>query len=463
MFNLSVHNYRSFQNQTFNFSRINILIGENSGGKSSLLKLLLALKQTLDSPTEVNLKLNGDYTNLGNFEEVVYYNKKNRKISIGFNVGEKYFDYFLDFFSDISHRDANKSRLAGIKRIVNDYKNSVTQVSFDFSSKLNDHSSIKTVFRNDRIGSLEIVQKRFKDENKNFRDLNCDLRFSFKEHSGLIENCFSFKDGFLTLVAAEFKIKCEEQFGDKGSYVYHSIAYLLVFQNYIKDQIDKIRFVNPIGTSPRRFYFQEDKKSTYKLIDIEKFINTLSDNTLSVKQYNERIRLLNSTIKAFGIAEEVSIIKEKQIPVVALKVKTKDFWSNITDVGYGVSLQIPILFQSLLSEHYTKYGQTILIEQPEVHLHPTLQAKFIETLLSIGAKNTYFIETHSEHIVRKLQVLVKNKVFNIKPEDITIHYFKREPRKFKVTEHKIIDGGKLVPAFPSGFYDSSYSLVKELL
>jgi predicted ATPase len=128
-----------------------------------------------------------------------------------------------------------------------------------------------------------------------------------------------------------------------------------------------------------------------------------------------------------------------------------------------VSLQIPILFQALLSEHYTKNGQTILIEQPEVHLHPTLQAKFIETLLSIGSKNTYFIETHSEHIIRKLQVLIKNEEFNIKPDDISIHYFRREPLKFKITEHKISDNGKLTPAFPSGFYDTSYSLVKQLL
>ncbi|MGB1038028.1 MAG: AAA family ATPase, partial [Bacteroidia bacterium] len=57
MFNLNLHNFRSFQNQKFNFSRINIFIGENSGGKSSLLKFLLSLKQTLESPNEFNLKL----------------------------------------------------------------------------------------------------------------------------------------------------------------------------------------------------------------------------------------------------------------------------------------------------------------------------------------------------------------------------------------------------------------------
>ncbi len=312
------------------------------------------------------------------------------------------------------------------------------------------------------MGVLEIVPKKGRDDN-NMRQLISDLKFTFQNQSGIIENCISFKEGFLTLIDAEFKTKCKEQFNQKSDYVFYSIAFLLVYQNYLQGQIDQIRFVNPIGTSPKRFYFQEDRKATYKLSDIEKFINVLSDKTLTERQYNERISLLNKTIKAFGIADEVTIIKDKQLPVLALNVKTKDFWSNITDVGYGVSLQIPILFQALLSENYVKNGQTILIEQPEVHLHPTLQAKFIETLLSIGSKNTYFIETHSEHIIRKLQVLVKNKEFNIKPDDITIHYFKREQLKFKITEHKISNDGKLIPAFPSGFYDTSYSLVKQLL
>ncbi len=172
---------------------------------------------------------------------------------------------------------------------------------------------------------------------------------------------------------------------------------------------------------------------------------------------------MNKTIKEFGIAEEIEVIKDKQLPVLALHVKTKDFWSNITDVGYGVSLQLPILLQAILSEHYTKRGETILIEQPEVHLHPTLQAKFIETLLSMGSKNNYFIETHSEHIIRKLQVLIKNKQYGLKPEDISIQYFKRDPKKFSVSSHSIDSDGKLNPSFPSGFFDTSYSLVKQLL
>ncbi len=349
-----------------------------------------------------------------------------------------------------------------ILKVVDKNLQSKTEIVFEINSKLNDHSTINTLIKNEQIGEIKIIQNKTTTDDS-FRELSCNLEFKFKNFNGTIEKCISFKEGFLTLVGQELKNQCKTLFDENFDEIYYSIVYLLLFQNFIIEEIDKIRFVNPIGTSPKRFYFQEDKKSSYKLIDIEKFINVIGDSTLTDKEYKERINLLNKTIKEFGIAEEIEVIKDKLLPVLALNVKTKGFWSNITDVGYGVSLQIPILFQALMSEKYTKKGQTILIEQPEVHLHPTLQAKFIETLLSIGSKNVYFIETHSEHIIRKLQVLIKEKKFKIKPEDVTIHYFKRDPTKFSVTEHNISENGKLSPAFPQGFFDASYSLVKQLL
>jgi predicted ATPase len=461
MFNLKIHNFRSFQNQSFNFSRINILIGENSGGKSSLLKFLLSLKQTLDSPTEVNLKLKGDFTDLGNYEEAVYQKNKNRKMKIAFSNKDGYFDFFLNLLKAVE-KNQDENTLKSIIKIIEGYDNSRTEINFDINSKLNNHSSLKTVISNEKVGKLFIIQKKPTSE-EGFRELYCDLKFEFKNRSGVIENCIAFKEGFLTLIGQELKSSCKELFDDDYEYVYYSLVYLLLYQNFIIEQIEKIRFVNPIGNSPKRLYFQEDKKASYKLIDIEKFINVIGDPLLTKKEYNERIELLNDIIKEFGIAEEIKLVKDEQLPILALNVKTKNFWSNITDVGYGVSLQIPILFQAMLSENYTRKGQTILIEQPEVHLHPTLQAKFIDTLLSIGEKNTYFIETHSEHIVRKLQVLIKNKSYNLKPEDITIHYFKRSAIKFDISEHKILQDGILSPSFPTGFFDTSYSLVKDLL
>ena len=104
-----------------------------------------------------------------------------------------------------------------------------------------------------------------------------------------------------------------------------------------------------------------------------------------------------------------------------------------------------------------------MIEQPEVHLHPKLHAKLIEALVKLSTNTTYFIETHSEHIIRKLQVLVKDKSNELTEDDVSIHYFVRRKEQSEITQHRINKVGILSPKFPSGFFDNSYLLSKELL
>ena len=112
--------------------------------------------------------------------------------------------------------------------------------------------------------------------------------------------------------------------------------------------------------------------------------------------------------------------------------------SNISDVGYGVSLQLPIILKCYLAEVLPeRRGSIIFIEQPEVHLHPKLHAKLIETLFSLSKHTSYFIETHMQHIIRKMQVLVKEKSNKFSPEDVTIHYMIRNEEDTNVTVHSI--------------------------
>ena len=59
--------------------------------------------------------------------------------------------------------------------------------------------------------------------------------------------------------------------------------------------------------------------------------------------------------------------------------------------------------------------------------------------------------------------MIKEGKHNIKPEDITIHYLRRVNKGSAVTEHFINKKGFLEPKFPSGFFDNSYNLSKELL
>jgi predicted ATPase len=244
--------------------------------------------------------------------------------------------------------------------------------------------------------------------------------------------------------------------------MFHKLAYLLVSQNYIKYVLSKIEYINPLDTKPQRIFFVKDEKKNINIRDLEDVVDFFSGGNKLIKaDLNTELKEL---LKEFGIAEGIEVIKDDRLPVKELKVKIKDLLSNITDVGYGVALQIPVLLKALLAERLNSRKNTVLlIEQPEVHLHPRLHAKFIETLLSLGNNNFYIIETHSEHIVRKLQIIVKEKQFGITSEDVSINYLIRNEKETINTFHKIEESGALNPVFPEGFFDNSYTLARELL
>ncbi|MDD4373120.1 MAG: DUF3696 domain-containing protein [Bacteroidales bacterium] len=471
-YSLTINNYRSFRNLRFDFSRVNILIGENSSGKSSLLKFLLVLKQSIENNKDSNLLLSGEYADVGNYYDMIYFHKEDRKLKFGFKVGRDYYDFYkqIMFFNEslLEEVEVDEDLQKEIEaenqikdRIFKDIDSYETTIQFSITNELDKHKTIETIIENSKLGKVELIIEedylKYKDSLSSNLSPTLTIRYESKIRNESIEfkKIGYEKKAFLSIVEG---YDLNQKALDKNDEdLYYEIAYLLITQNYIEKKINNMEFVNPLFTEPKRIYLMRDTKSFYKKNDIEKFISLINGNKVSpsfLKNFNE-------LIVNFGLADGVDVRNSKNLPVSELKIKIKNLYSNIFDVGYGVSLQLPIIFEALLSEQ--NGGKTLIIEQPEVHLHPKLQAKFIETLLSIGDNNQYIIETHSEHIIRKLQVIIKQKLFSTKPEDVNIFYFGRERTRTELTIHRIEENGKLNPNFPSGFFDSSYLLAKELL
>jgi len=142
---------------------------------------------------------------------------------------------------------------------------------------------------------------------------------------------------------------------------------------------------------------------------------------------------------------------------------------NLANESSGLIQLVPILLSladnSLLS-----------VEQPELHLHPKLQAAFADVLMvaerfnnnkylnkkSIYDKDDFvLIETHSEHIIRKIQVLIaKGKLDR---EKIAVYYFDKTEGTTKVKKMEIEENGFFNEPWPNGFFDDSANLSWELL
>ena len=137
----------------------------------------------------------------------------------------------------------------------------------------------------------------------------------------------------------------------------------------------------------------------------------------------------------------------------------------IHDVGYGVSQVLPILMQLLLSRN-----KLITIEQPELHIHPRLQANLAELFIwsAEHLDNCLIIETHSEHIILRLQKLQREKSRSgtldghQKPlnifEDVNIHVVEKlgDPAHSVCSTLKITSDGEFNGEWPGGFFEERY-------
>ena len=117
-----------------------------------------------------------------------------------------------------------------------------------------------------------------------------------------------------------------------------------------------------------------------------------------------------------------------------------------------------------LSYHYQPH--TICVEEPEVHLHPKYQSLLAEMFVEAYQKyNIHFIiETHSEYLIRKLQVMVADKENTLCPKDVSLNYIEKDENGISTNRKiEILEDGRLGEPFGPGFFDESKTLVMEML
>lgn len=118
---------------------------------------------------------------------------------------------------------------------------------------------------------------------------------------------------------------------------------------------------------------------------------------------------------------------------------------NICDVGYGVSSLLPFLNALVSAAPKTLF----LLQQPEVHLHPSAQAQLVKTIAKSG--HSFIVETHSDHVIDWLRILVKEG--ELGHSDVTLIYFEAVPEDVSASRlHQItLDAHANLAGQPRGY------------
>lgn len=226
---------------------------------------------------------------------------------------------------------------------------------------------------------------------------------------------------------------------------------------------------NRIGQEELALYDENNKFGTngkYVFSYFEQNKSNLIDESLIIKEADSYT--LDSQV-AYWLNYILGInLRINTVKITASQVKvsySSEGLENISpfNLGAGNSYLAKIVIMALSC----KKGNILIIENPEIHLHPKAQAKFGDFIAFISSKNIQIIlETHSEHIINKTRFNIFKK--NLSSADTVIHYkptYKDEFINLYINEngHFIDIKEKKEVEFPLGFFDSTLDELLEMM
>lgn len=376
---LWVRNFKSWPEFSIEFRPITLLYGANSSGKSSILQFLLMLKQTKDSnDNQVAVDFSGPLVDLGSYKDVVYSHDERRPIA--WNLG-----WSLATPLDIADPSQPKTSLVSGQQIEVDVELSMRSRQININSLSYDFGG----------SSFYIYRKAGKPKYQLESSHAGDFRFvrTLGRAWDLPEPTRGYS------------------FPDQAQTYFKNAQFLRIFETHYVEQMDKLFYLGPLRENPRRQYTWSGSNPSDVGPRGERAVEAILAAQARDEWRNVRKK---SHLKSFPeiIAwwlRELGLIASFDVREVSdgsglyrvfVRKTPKSAETLITDVGFGVSQVLPVL--TLL--YYAPIGSTVLIEQPEIHLHPAVQASLADLFISVSKTRglQLIIESHSEHLLSRL-------------------------------------------------------------
>lgn len=270
------------------------------------------------------------------------------------------------------------------------------------------------------------------------------------------------QNGVVTIRRLYAKLDASNSAGLRGRVIAAGAANNLLRALYsamgvLTEYFANVEYIGPARVRSERFYRQQELQVSQISPDGQNlpiFLASLNES--------EIVNFSNWVSGRFGYGVEV----EKSEAHVSINLTQEGRKVNVIDTGYGVSQILPVLAQiwwmrqpgrrRRLVHEKTEVRPTLLIEQPELHLHPAHQALIADVMAhSITDSEaadpiTLVVETHSEALVNRLGELVASRV--VSPDDVQIVVFGSDDASDSISLSGFDADGALVN-WPFGFFN----------
>ena len=385
--------------------------GTNSSGKSSLLQMLLLLKQTVGSDKVLFFGDENSLVNLGSFSEVVHCH--DRSVPLVF-----------EFACKLTHARSNNIRENYLEMLKTAYQ-------FAFESTIQEDN-----------GRLSTEKLCYSYSHKTYPEIVCEDNKIFSRYNSekgnplVLENCYSMESPAETEVE-KLLWKFSSAFEELFSHIYY------LGPTRVKPQ----RHYPWKGTHPNEIDLWGDKTIDALLsAGVRKLKTSTKEDAAPIE---DRI---SEWLQKMELAHSFRLIPTKSLDDQNYEVRTQKSPGSVevtlADMGYGLADVLPMLVYC----YYVQQGSTLILEQPGIHLHPKVQAQLADFLIEVinERKLQILVESHSEHLLTRLQRRIAEK--QIPEKNVALYFCRNNDSASTIEKLDVDEASGDIKNWPENFF-----------